>query len=231
MSRTVIGKIACLFALAVAISAAMIAPSFSETVQLRSGGAYPMCFNDPQWTYLAGPPAAPLSALPFTPADFAAALTGPVSTVVPGYGSFWLPSLACDALAQWISVDCQWGPASILFGQAFRVDTCCITKATLTFCWAADDYLGDNLAGGPNPSGVYLNQVALPIDGGSYATESSVTLDVTGLVQCGSNQFHVYDRDGAAVVSGTMFSATIEITGCPVKTEQSTWGSIKALYR
>jgi hypothetical protein len=118
-----------------------------------------------------------------------------------------------------------------LFARDFDVHTCCITKATLTFCWVADDYLGDNAAGGANPSGVYLNQVPLPIDGGNYAVENGVAIDVTGLVHCGRNEFHVYDRDGAAVVSGTMFSATLDITECPLKSQSSTWGGIKALYR
>ena len=213
------------------MSVSLTASVLAETITMRSGGGYAICATDPAWTYLAGPATLPLSAAPFTAADFAAALSGPPATVVAPYGSFWLASLQCDSLAQWISVDCPRGPASTLFGQRFGVHTCCIAKATLTFCWAADDYLGDNAAGGANPSGVYLNQVALPIDGGNYATEYSVTVDVTALVHCGANELHVYDRDGAAVVSGTMFSATLEIVECPLKTEQSTWGSIKALYR
>jgi hypothetical protein len=214
-----------------AIATVFAASASSVVITMRSGGGYAACANDPAWTYLAGPPVTPLSALPFTAADFAAALSGPPSVVVPPYGSFWLPALQCDPQAQWISVDCNRGPASTLFAQAFRVDPCCITRATLTFCWASDDYLGDPPGGGPNPDGVYLNQIPLPINGGSYATESSVTLDVTHLVHCGNNTIHVYDRDGAAVVSGAMFSVTLDILECPVKTAPSTWGSIKALYR
>lgn len=226
MSRNVLSKcirVSSVLAIVLAISAVLAAPSFSEVIIASS--------ELPGWTYLAGPPVTPLSAAPFTAADFAAALSGPPAVIVPPYGSFWLASLACNPKAKWISVDAARGPASTLFGRYFDVTTCCIHQAVLNFCWAADDYLGDNLAGGANPSGVYLNGVALPIDGGSYATESGVLLDVTGLVHCGLNELHVYDRDGAAVVSGTMFSAIIEITECPLKTESSTWGKIKSLYQ
>lgn len=217
----------------IVIAAAMVAPALSETITMRSGGGYAFGQNDPAWTYLLGAPGAPLSGLPFTPGDFAGALAGPQSVVVPAYGggSLWIPQLLCDAQAQWISVDPIAGPATALYGHRFDVQTCCITKAFLTFCWASDDNIGDQLFGGPNPMGVYLNQVALPITGGSYATESGASLDVTGLVHCGSNEIHVYNRDAAFVVTGTMFSVTLDIIGCPVKTETSTWGKIKSLYQ
>ncbi len=233
MNRNVISRslrISSLVGLVLALSVAFV-PAFAETIVLDSGAGVALLSPDPNWNYLAGPPVTPLSASPFTAADFLAALTGPSAVVVPPYGGAWLPSLQCDPLAQWISVDAHSGPASTLFGRRFDVKTCCIVRATLTFCWAADDYLGDNAAGGPNPSGVYLNQAPLPIDGGNYATEFSVTVDVTSLVHCGANELHVYDRDGAAVVSGAMFSATLEITGCPLSTESATWSKIKALYR
>jgi len=76
-----------------------------------------------------------------------------------------------------------------------------------------------------------VNGVALPFTGGSYATENTGSVDVTGIIHCGQNEIHVYNRDAAYVVTGVMFSVNIDIVGCPVKTEQSTWGSIKALYR
>ncbi len=219
------------FLLVIAIAAAMAVPALSETINMRSGGGYAYGQNDPAWTYLAGPAGVALSASPFTAADFAGALSGPMSVVVPPYGAFWLASLSCDPLAQWISVDAAAGPATALYGQSFGVQTCCITKATLNFCWASDDNIGDQLYGGANPMGVYLNGVALPFTGGSYATESTGSVDVAGLIHCGRNEIHVYNRDAAYVVTGAMFSVNIEIVGCPVRTEQSTWGSIKALYR
>ena len=217
--------------LTVVLAAAAFAPAFSETINLRSGGGYAFGQNDPAWTYLSGSPGAALSGSPFTAADFAAALSGPQSVVVPPYGGAWLSSLACDAQAQWISVDANAGPATALYGHSFNVETCCITKATLSFCWASDDNIGDQLFGGGNPMGVYLNGVALPFTGGSYATENSGSVDVTSLLHCARNEIFVYNRDAAYVVTGAMFSIQIDIIGCPVKTESSTWGSIKAFYR
>lgn len=232
MSRSA-KAVVSVFCVAMTVAMVIAAPVLAETISMRSGGGYAFGQNDPAWTYLIGTPGAPLSGAPFTPGDFAAALAGPQSVVVPPYGggSLWIPSLLCDAQAQWISVDAASGPATALYGRHFDVQTCCITKAFLTFCWASDDNIGDQLFGGPNPMGVYLNQTALPITGGSYATESGASLDVTGLVHCGLNEIHVYNRDAAFVVTGTMFSVTLDIIGCPVKTESSTWGKIKALYQ
>ncbi|HKW13635.1 MAG TPA: hypothetical protein VJS69_04030 [Candidatus Krumholzibacteria bacterium] len=230
MSRIVKRSVFALL-LAVVMAAMTVVSAFSETINMRSGGGYAYGQNDPAWTYLAGSPGAALSASPFTAADFAAAYSGPLSVVVPPYGSFWLSSLACDPLAQWISVDASAGPATALYCQAFNVHSCCIAKATLTFCWASDDNIGDQLYGGPNPMGVYLNGVALPITGGSYATENTATVDVTSLLHCSQNQIFVYNRDAAYVVTGVMFSIHIDIAECPLKTEPSTWGKVKALYR
>jgi len=230
MNRTVKRSLSA-FALVITLAAAMVAPALSETINMRSGGGYSYGQNDPAWTYLSGPAGSALSASPFTAADFTAALAGPLSVVVPPYGSFWLSSLLCDPLAQWISVDAAAGPATAMYGQAFNVQTCCITKAILNFCWASDDNIGDQLYGGANPMGVYLNGVALPITGGSYATENFASIDVTSLLHCSRNEIFVYNRDAAFVVTGAMFSITIDIVGCPVPTEPSTWGAIKSLYR
>jgi len=230
MTRTAKRSVSVLLSMLV-LAAATVAPALAETINMRSGGGYSYGQNDPAWTYLSGPAGTMLSASPFTAADFSAALSGPQSVVVPPYGSFWLASLACDPLAQWISVDAAAGPATALYGQTFGVHTCCIAKATLTFCWASDDNIGDQLYGGPNPMGVYLNGVALPITGGSYATENSATIDVTSLLHCSQNQIFVYNRDAAYVVTGAMFSIHIDIAECPVATAPSTWGAIKALYR
>jgi len=61
--------------------------------------------------------------------------------------------------------------------------------------------LGDTV----NPAGVYLNQVPIPaINGGSYATMSTVSgIDVTGILHCGTNTLHIYNRDLACAVSGS----------------------------
>ena len=101
-------------------------------------------------------------------------------------------------------MDANPGPATALYGHSFNVETCCITKATLSFCWASDDNIGDQLFGGGNPMGVYLNGVALPFTGGSYATENSGSVDVTSLLHCARNEIFVYNRDAAYVVTGVL---------------------------
>lgn len=202
-----------------------------EVVTLRSGNA-PAGGLDPQITMLVGVGGAPLSANPFTQADFDSACTGPNAVVVFPI-SVWAQHLPCDPLAQWIGIDPFASPASTMFCQPFDIQTCCIQRAMLTFCWVADDVIGDAFYGGPNPEGVYLNGVPVSpsIDGGSYANETTVVADVTGLVHCGLNRLEVYDRDAGFSVSGVMYSATIEVEECVTSTETSSWGAIKSMYR
>jgi len=233
MNRTVIER-ASVLVLLLAICAAFAVPALAtETIDMRSGGGYAIGATDPAWQYTLGPVSAPQQATPFTAADFNAVFSGPNAVVVAPYGSFWLSGLLCDGLSQWISVDANRGPASALFGQIFTVHTCCIQKATLSFCWASDDNIGDQVFGGPNPQGLYLNGTPLSFNGGSYATENGGSVDVTTLLHCSkNNQIHVYNRDAAAVVSGAMFSIHIEIEECgPLPTEPSTWGAVKSMYR
>ncbi|MFH1277849.1 MAG: hypothetical protein ABIK65_05675 [Candidatus Eisenbacteria bacterium] len=210
-----------------------VTASATEVVVLRSGNA-PAGNPDPSITMLVGSGGAPLSPNLFTTADFDSACTGPNAMIALQPISVWAQQLACDPLAQWIGIDAFNTPASVLFCQPFDLQTCCIDHATLTFCWVVDDGLGDYPgAGGPNTDGVYLNGVAVTpsISGGNYATETTMVADVTGLVQCGANRLEVYNRDLGFAVSGVMYSATIEVEGCPTSTEHSTWGSIKSMYR
>ena len=161
--------------------------------------------------------------------DFAAAQGGVPAFVVPPFGP-WLHHLTCDSLAQWNSINANSTPLSALYAYTFFIPApCCFTRATLDFCWVADDALGDAI----NPAGVYLNGVPIPaIAGGNYATEMSVNgIDVLPMLQCGQNTLYVYDRDIACVVSGVMFSATINAKDCFTAAQPSTWCGIKSLYR
>lgn len=219
--------------LVVALAFTVIAASASaETIVLRSGGAT-VGNPDPNTTVLVGSGGALLSLVPFTANDFAAACSGTSAIVCQG-PSVWAPQLPCDPMAQWIGIDAFATPASAMYCQNFNVETCCIGRATLDFCWVADDVLGDTYAGGPNPAGVYINGVAVTplIEGGNYATETIAGgVDVTNLLHCGNNQLSIYNRDLGFTVSGVMFSATLEVLDCEVSSESSSWGSVKALYR
>jgi len=192
-----------------------------------------MGLPDPLINVLVGSGAAPLDSVPFTSTHFDAACSVRSAFVCQPHGA-WASSLPCDPLAKWVGIDPVATPASALYRQGFNLETCCIEKATLSFCWTADDVLGDAFSGGPNPDGVYLNGVAVSpsINGGNYAAQTVVlSADVTGLVHCGANRLEVYNRDLGFIVSGIMYSATIEVTPCSTPTENSTWGVIKNQYR
>lgn len=222
----------CRSFVALGLLATLALPAAAELVSLRSGNAT-IGNADPQISALVGLGATPLSASLFTAADFAAAC-GPRSAVVIAPHPAWLQQLACDPQAQWIGTDAIASPASALYCQPFDVQTCCIESAVMTFCWAGDDALGDGIYGGPNLDGVYINGTAVTpsINTGSYATQTTAgPIDVTALVHCGSNQLQVYNRDAAILVSGVIYSVTIDITECSVPTESTNFSSVKSLYR
>jgi hypothetical protein len=204
----------------------------NEVVVLRSGNAA-VGLPDPFITMLVGGGAAPLSSAPFTSADFDLACSTTSAFVAQPHPA-WLPSLPCDPLAQWVGTDPVATPASALYCYSFNLETCCIEHATLSFCWATDDILGDPAGSGPNPDGVYLNGVPVSpsIFGGNYAAQTQAPLtDVTNLLRCGPNRLEVYNRDLGFIVSGVIFSATIDVAGCATPAQSPSWGVIKSLYR
>ena len=215
----------------IAFAMLLTLPASAATVTIRTGNAA-IGLTDPLIGFLpeptgfcgAGFPA------PFTAADFAAAAAGANPYVIAGFSPPWVASLACDSLAQWITPFSDNAARSMLTAQEFIVpEPCCIQHATLDFCWAQDDWLGDidTLIN----QGVFLNGTPLPISGGSYATETSVVVDVTGILQCGVNTLYVYDRDAGCSISGLIYSATFQIEECTVSVEPDSWGRTKALYR
>lgn len=218
----VLGLLACV----------QVSPAAAEFIALRSGNGT-LGGPDSQITMSTGSGGTPLSATPFAAGDFSAACGGR-SAIIMFPHSAWLQSLACDPLAQWIGPDMFGTPASALYCQPFTVQTCCIDKAYLSFCWSGDDALGDGIYGGPNLDGVYINGVAVApsINTGSYAAQTQVgPIDISSMIQCGTNYLQIYNRDAAFVVSGIIYSASIDITECTVPEETGSFGSIKALYR
>lgn len=166
----------------------------------------------------------PLKNLPFTSADFTAAQNGAAAAVLTGNVFPWIPSLPADPQAQWIAVSPQRPARSILFAQRFSLPCRPIEgTVTLTFHWAVDDRLGDP-TGGPNPIGVYINGVALPISGGNgHTSPASTTVSVpASILNAGANFLFVYVRDSACVYSGVIYSATIRglCASCTLDNEQ-----------
>ena len=96
----------------------------------------------------------------------------------------------------------------------------------------ADDLLGDSGSfPGPNPLGVYLNGVGLPIAGGGYTAEQGIIVDITSTLHCGRNRLYVYDRDAGCGVAGAIFTAKIDYTECITPATQTSWGRVRAIYR
>lgn len=209
--------------------------SGATTIVLRSGNVAPPA-QDPLITFLVEPNntcTTPFPA-PFTAADFAAADAGPPAwSVIPS--TAWTPSLQCDPAANWISIDQNRKQRSALYSIPFTVggasDPCCIQSARIYFCWMADDLIGDSGSfPGPNPLGVYLNGVGLPIAGGGYTTEQGIIVDITSTLHCGENHLYVYVRDAGCGVAGTIFTAQIDYTECVTPAAPTTWGRLRARY-
>ena len=208
------------------------ATAAAEIVTVRSGNA-PVGSPDPLIHVAVGSASSMYSPLPFTTVDFANACEGNSAVVVSAYPG-WLGQLLCDPQAQWVGINSSRSPHSALYCQSFDVQTCCVETAYLTFCWATDDVLGDPSGYGPNVDGVYLNGVAVSpsIHGGTFGTESqSGAIDVTSLVQCGTNELQIYNRDTSSTASGVIYSATLEINPCVVPTSSQSFGTIKSRYQ
>ena len=200
-----------------------------EVVSLHSGNGL-LGDQDSKITYLQASSDTCCSQFPstFTSAEFLAAQGGPPASVRSPYAG-WITALGCDPAAQWIAEDLNGDTHTTLYACPFDVNACCIAAAQLTFCWAVDDHLG---GASINPAGVYLNGDPLSsISGGGPSSESNAgPVDVTSMVQCGRNWIYVYDRDIYSIISGVMFSATLDITPCAVPAEPSTWSTIKTMY-
>jgi hypothetical protein len=228
-------RLALVSGLLLAFLVAGASDSRAASIVLRSGSVAPPA-PDPVITYLIEPSgvcAAPFAAA-FTPADFAAADAGPAAWSLPAH-SAWTTKLWCDPQTNWISTAPGWPPYSALYSVPFNVPVpapCCIQSATLDFCWMADDALGDPASfGGPNPLGVYLNGVGLPIAGGDFTTAQRIIVDITALLHCGENRLYVYNRDLGCAITGANFSATINYNECVTPAHKKSWGAVRALYR
>jgi hypothetical protein len=225
---------AAVFVLVAFALASSAIESGAATITLRSGNVPPPA-QDPSITYLVEPQNACQVPFPnaFTPADFAAADAGPPAwSVLPS--SAWTPQLVCDATPNWISIDQNRKQRSALYSMAFNVDVpepCCIQYAQIYLCWMADDGLGDAAYGGPNPLGVYLNGVGLPIAGSGYTTEHGIIVDITSTIRCGENRLYFYQRDAGCGVAGVIFNATIDYNLCVTPSERTSWGRVRATYR
>ena len=200
----------------------------AEVINLRSGqvsglpGAIGQ--NDDIVTYLNNnPPGGAISASPFTPAEFAGAVSGAPAKVIQAHPA-WTPGIS-DTAARWINfgVDQQvnsdgsvsgtgYGlPGSSLYAIPFFVTTPGATGGFMNIEYAVDDVGGDWYAPylGGNPNTLYINGVALPHQGGNYAASTFYSTSLS--FSSGLNYLYLYQRDAGILVSGAIFSITIDV--------------------
>ncbi len=201
-----------------------------EVITVRSGqvGGLPGTAgqSDDTVRYLPNNPGgAPISPVPFTPADYAGATGGPAAVVINPVG-VWTPGIS-DADARWINwqADGQIQPDGTFFGSGFGVagstlysvpffvTTAAATTGNLTIEFAVDDSGGDFIFGGGNPDFLYVNGSPTGYNGGNFATPTIHNQLIS--ITTGLNYLHLYQRDAGFGVSGLIFSATIEVVPAP----------------
>ncbi len=199
----------------------------AEVIQLRSGqvGGVPGVAGQADDIVRYNPttvPGAPLSASPFTAADFAGAVSGPSAVVINPVPFAWTPGIS-DTSARWINfrADLQvasdgsvsgsgWGvPGSVLYAVPFTVTTPGATMATLNLEYAVDDCLGDYIFGGANTSGLYVNGTNLNYS--NFGFNAPYLFSATVPVSTGLNYLYFYQRDVNQGASGLIFSATFTV--------------------
>lgn len=195
----------------------------AETITIRSGqvGGVPGAPGQPDDTvrfWNNNPPGAPLSAVPFTPANFAAASAGAAATVITPVGA-WIPFLPGDPAARWIDFATIPGSpfgesGSCLYAVPFIVTTPGATSANLSMEFSVDDGAGDFVYGGPNPSFLYVNGVNMgALSPANFLAASTHSQSIP--VSTGLNTIYLYQRDQGLGVSGMIFSLSMEIVPAP----------------
>lgn len=225
--QNIIAKIRTSAALGLMAGLGVAAASASaETIVVRSGqvGGVPGAvgqFDDIVRYLPTNPPGGAVSASPFTAADFSGAQTGPAAQVIAPYTPFWTAGIS-DTQARWINFRTDaagyGAPGSALYAIPFTVTTANIASATIQIELAVDDALGDWFVSGPNPDGMYVNGVSTGATTAyNYASPTiSSILNITTSVNTGLNWLYLYQRDLGVLVSGVIFSATIEVTAVPL---------------
>ncbi|MCB9474461.1 MAG: T9SS type A sorting domain-containing protein [Candidatus Delongbacteria bacterium] len=177
----------------------------TETITVRSGNGNIGEF-DSQVSRLVGPADTGFANL-FTAADFESARQGNPGCIIANHGA-WISTLPADPQARWISTSFGGAGegATALYAVEFTVSTASIGSSQLVLHYAVDNTLG----WGPNV-GVYLNE--LPVagsNGGGFGGQFQHTLDVSGMLQPGSNWLYINAVDLGGP-GGLIFSAQFGI--------------------
>ena len=146
----------------------------------------------------------------FTPGDFAAASSGPNAFVIPHHNA-WKPHLDLDPTGTYIGNanvnPNHFGPnfqlISTLYAIDFEITSDSIDSATLDIHFLVDNLLGWDASygqGGATNEGVFINGqpvsgTILPAVCGFCSDHSFTGLDISGLVNPGTNTLYVYAAD------------------------------------
>lgn len=231
---------------AVAVLVCVGAAANAEVIVLRSGqvGGLPGFAGQPDDTvrYLNNnPPGAAISPTPFTPADFNGALTGAPATVINAHPA-WTPGIS-DPAARWINFHADLtpqpdgtmggtgygSPGSCLYAVPFYVNTVTATGGFLNMEFAVDDNGGDLIFGGGNPAFLYINGVSTGYSGGNYGASTFHSQFIP--FSQGWNTIYLYQRDAGVLVSGLIFSITIDVVPTPGAAAMIGLGGLMALRR
>jgi hypothetical protein len=206
-----------------AISPITISPSYAltENITLRSDSSH---------TMLVGPAGVPFPNA-FTPADFAAASSGPNAFEITNHNA-WVPHLSVDPTGKYIGTanvnPNDFGPnfqlVTALYAVNFEITSASIDSATLDIHFLVDNNLGwiaTQGFGGATNEGIFINGqpvvgTTLPISICGFCSEHSFTgLDISGLVNPGTNTLYVYVSDYGQP-SGLQYLANITVESTPV---------------
>jgi hypothetical protein len=158
---------------------------------------------------------------PFTPAQFAAAQTGPAASVLSSTPSY-IPASDIPG-AQWIGTNANAGASvgnTALYAISFDLPSA-VSAASLTLTYAVDNDLGDTNAG------IYINEVALPsstgipcgpgvaCDGAFDSVNTYTDPSIGSLLVSGSNTIY-FDAVNLGGPAGLLFSGNITFTPAAV---------------
>lgn len=154
---------------------------------------------------------------PFTPAQFAAAQTGPAASVLTST-PFYIPASDIPG-AQWIGTNANAG-ASVGNTALYAINVSlpsAVSAASLTLTYAVDNDLGDTNAG------IYINEVALPnstgipcgpsvaCNGAFMSVNTYTDPSIGSLLVSGTNTIY-FDAVNLGGPAGLLFSANITFT-------------------
>jgi hypothetical protein len=141
---------------------------------------------------------------PLTPADFAAAASGPAAFIIAPHPA-WIPSLPANPSALWLGTNpnASAGGNTALYAISFTLPFN-VSSASLDFFFAVDDVLGT----GAN-QGIYLNGIAAGPSGGEFTAQYEISNpSVGGSLHAGTNTLYINATNGSGP-AGLIFSATI----------------------